>query len=64
MMEEGEVGLWGWGKVTVLVSGVVWNEAPLSATQSVGGRGDKDMEKDERVIGGTPTEAQSHRKGC
>jgi hypothetical protein len=42
VMEEGEVGLWGWGKSTAPVSRVVWNEALELATQSVGGGGDED----------------------
>jgi hypothetical protein len=35
---------------------VVWNEAPESATQSVGGGSDKEMGNDERVIRVTPME--------
>jgi hypothetical protein len=43
MMEKEKVGLWGWGKETIMGSGVVWCQAPESATQSVGGEGGDDM---------------------
>jgi hypothetical protein len=43
MMEKGKVGLWGWGKETIMGSGVVWCQAPESATQSVEGVGGDDM---------------------
>jgi hypothetical protein len=36
MMEEGKVGLWGWGKAAVPGSKVVWYEVPESATQMMG----------------------------
>lgn len=52
IMEEGKVGLWGWGKETILGSGVVW----CMVSESVVRVGCGDMGYEERARGGTLTE--------
>lgn len=65
MMEEGKVGLRGWGKETVSGSGVVWYEVLESATQSVEGAevcyGNTKYK--ERAKGGTPSEPPGWKLG-